>query len=231
MLSFKHINFISPFHGKGSTVSRLQGHYEGTVYFNYQVPRISYHSFTPQSHLGHCPRDSLHHDVNHWKLTYFDQEVTGYLNSKGSLKKRRHRCFPMIFTIFFKTIFLCNTREQVLLVIALLNRNLNWFPLKEVYRSLKIKKILKLRVCLAMCDLLVDTRHQSRALSRDFLRTTFFEMVLFSYRHRGCLGVRKVWVFNTSDPLTTYSVESKREVMILLASIISTQWKLLSYFE
>ena len=139
MLSFKHINFISPFHGKGSTVSRLQGHYEGTVYFNYQVPRISYHSFTPQSHLGHCPRDSLHHDVNHWKFTYFDQDVTGYLNSKGSLKKRRHRCFPMIFTIFFKTIFLCNTREQVLLVIAPLNRNLNWFPLREVYRSLKIK--------------------------------------------------------------------------------------------
>ena len=77
-----------------------------------------------------------------------------------------------------------------------------------------------------------------------FLGTPFFEMVIFPYRHHGCLGVRKLRVFNISDPLRTYFVESnkkriilnasKREGMIvnlLLESIISTQWKLLSYFE
>ena len=72
-----------------------------------------------------------------------------------------------------------------------------------------------------------------RAVSGDFLGTLFFEIVIFSYRHRGSLGVRKLRVFNTSDPLKTYSVESKREVMIanLLLARIITQWKLLSYFE
>ena len=73
-----------------------------------------------------------------------------------------------------------------------------------------------------------------RAVSRDVLGTLVFEMVNFSNRHRGCLGVRKLRVFNTSHPLKTYSVESKRKVMIanlLLASIILIQWKLLSYFE
>ena len=47
-----------------------------------------------------------------------------------------------------------------------------------------------------------------RAISREFLGTLFFEMVIFSYRQHGCLGVRKLKVFNTSDPLETYSVES-----------------------
>ena len=36
----------------------------------------------------------------------------------------------------------------------------------------------------------------------------FFEIVIFPYRHHGCVGVKKLRVFNTSDPLKSYSVES-----------------------
>ena len=42
---------------------------------------------------------------------------------------------------------------------------------------------------------------KTKAESRDFLGTPFFKMVIFPYRHHGCLGVRKLWVFNTSDSL------------------------------
>ena len=47
-----------------------------------------------------------------------------------------------------------------------------------------------------------------RVVSRDFLGTLFFKMVIFPYRHHSCLGVRKLQIFNISDPLKTYSVES-----------------------
>ena len=83
--------------------------------------------------------------------------------------------------------------------------------------------------------------------SEIVLGTPFFEMVIFPHQHRGCLRVRKLRVFKISDPLklfcgvrtciiykTIIFNASKREGMIanlLLASIISTQWKLLSYFE
>ena len=49
-----------------------------------------------------------------------------------------------------------------------------------------------------------------RVVSREFLGTSFFESVISPYRHHGCLGVRKLWVFNTSDLLKAYSVESNR---------------------
>ena len=51
-------------------------------------------------------------------------------------------------------------------------------------------------------------RKGDRAVSRDFLGKLFFEMVIFPYRHHVCLGVRKLIVLNTSDPVKTYSVES-----------------------
>ena len=38
--------------------------------------------------------------------------------------------------------------------------------------------------------------------------TSIFEMVIFPYRHCGCLRVRKLQVFKTSDPLKSYFVES-----------------------
>ena len=38
------------------------------------------------------------------------------------------------------------------------------------------------------------------------LGALFFEMVISSCRHRGCLRVKKLRVFKTSDPLKTYSV-------------------------
>ena len=47
-----------------------------------------------------------------------------------------------------------------------------------------------------------------RAVSRDLLGIPFFKMVIFPYRHHGCLGVRKLQVFNSTNPLKTYSVES-----------------------
>ena len=43
-----------------------------------------------------------------------------------------------------------------------------------------------------------------RAISRDVLG----KMVIVPYRHHGFLGVRRLRVFNTSDPLKTYSVQS-----------------------
>ena len=41
-----------------------------------------------------------------------------------------------------------------------------------------------------------------------FWGTPFFKVMIFPYRHHGCLRVRKLRVFNTSDLLKTYSVES-----------------------
>ena len=35
-------NFMAPFHGWGSTVSRLQSHYEETVNFKTQAERLKY---------------------------------------------------------------------------------------------------------------------------------------------------------------------------------------------
>ena len=86
-----------------------------------------------------------------------------------------------------------------------------------------------------------------RAVFRYFLGTPFFEIVIFPYQRHGCLRVRKLQVFKTSDPLKLFCGvrtcirykaiifnASKQEGMIanlLLASIISTQWKLLIYFE
>ena len=49
-----------------------------------------------------------------------------------------------------------------------------------------------------------------RAISRDFSGTPHFEMVIFPYQHHCSLEMRKLWVFNTSDLLKTYSVESNR---------------------
>ena len=46
-----------------------------------------------------------------------------------------------------------------------------------------------------------------RTVSKDFLGTPYFKMVNFPYRHHGSLEVKKLRVFNTSDPLKTYSVE------------------------
>ena len=40
-----------------------------------------------------------------------------------------------------------------------------------------------------------------RAVSRDFLETPFFEIAISSYQNNGCLEVRKLQVFNTSNPL------------------------------
>ena len=45
-------------------------------------------------------------------------------------------------------------------------------------------------------------------MSRDFLRKSFFETVIFPYQDNGCLGVRKLRVFNISSPQKTNSVES-----------------------
>ena len=54
----------------------------------------------------------------------------------------------------------------------------------------------------------------SRAVSREFLGTPFFEMVIFPYRHHGCLGVRQLRVFNSSNLLKTYSVESNTLTLV-----------------
>ena len=42
---------------------------------------------------------------------------------------------------------------------------------------------------------------------RYFLGTPIFKMLIFPYRYRGCLEVRKLWVFKTSNPLKTYFVK------------------------
>ena len=107
---------------------------------------------------------------------------------------------------------------------------------------------------------LSNLRTQSRVISRGFLGTPLFEMVIFPYWHRGCLWVKTLRVFKTSDPIKTYSAESNtlvphnteqqnlrnlqitqnlnfkmgREGMIAnlpLVSIVSTKWKLLSCFQ
>ena len=40
-----------------------------------------------------------------------------------------------------------------------------------------------------------------RAVSRDFLWTPIFEMVIFPYQHHDCLGVKELQVSDTSDLL------------------------------
>ena len=51
-------------------------------------------------------------------------------------------------------------------------------------------------------------RYITRAVSRDFLGTLLFKMVIFPYGHHGCLRVRKLWVFNTLESIKTYPVVS-----------------------
>ena len=53
-----------------------------------------------------------------------------------------------------------------------------------------------------------QSKNLTRTVFRDSLGTLFFEMVIFPYQHHGCLGVRKLRVFFTSDSLISYSVES-----------------------
>ena len=53
--------------------------------------------------------------------------------------------------------------------------------------------------------LLIQSGRYSRAVFRDFFGTPFFEMVIFPYRHHGCLWVQKLRVFKTSDLLKGFS--------------------------
>ena len=54
----------------------------------------------------------------------------------------------------------------------------------------------------------IVVENMGRALSRNFWGTPFFEKEILPYQHHGYLEVIKLQVFNTSDPLNTYSVES-----------------------
>ena len=54
-----------------------------------------------------------------------------------------------------------------------------------------------------------------RAVSTNFLGKPFFEMVVFPYQHHGCLEVRKLQVFDTTDLLKTYSMTGVKIVEML----------------
>ena len=53
-----------------------------------------------------------------------------------------------------------------------------------------------------------NLKYQFRAVSRDFLGTPIFKLVIFPEQHCDCPWVRKLQVVKRSDPLKTYSVES-----------------------
>ena len=46
-----------------------------------------------------------------------------------------------------------------------------------------------------------------KTVPRCFLGTPIFKMVIFPYQYRGFLGIRKLWVFKTSNPVKTYRVK------------------------
>ena len=81
--------------------------------------------------------------------------------------------------------------------------------------KLQNSKLPSLSFLLDALLLLSEKNFIYKAVSRDFLGTLFFERVVFPDQHHGCLEVRKLQVFNTSDLLKTYSVRGvKYETLV-----------------
>ena len=95
----------------------------------------------------------------------------------------------------------------------------SWNLYCSCIKSARLSKILSKLDHFQICNIATDQGKNniatSRATSRAFLGTLFFEMAILPWRHNGCLQVTN---FRVSDPLKMYSEESDT-------------WDLLSYIS